>query len=146
LSGLSTAVRWVFSYSSEIEYHRTCQERPLLDDDTFVERFYKDSPIPRDIPIRVRKIYRDQLNMAKVYPGDIADEITPDLDLGELIVEVEEEFGIDNLGTDRQQTDEPFDGSFDAIVRLVAHALSATESSTQGDRTGHRVVRASEDG
>ena len=23
----------VFSYSSELEYHRKCQERPLLDDD-----------------------------------------------------------------------------------------------------------------
>jgi acyl carrier protein len=130
---LWAALRWVFSYSSEIEYDRKCRERPLLDDDAFVERFYNDSSIPKDIPIRVRKVYRDQLYMAKVYPEDIADDITPDLDLGELLIEIEEEFGIEILDNDTQPGDEPFDGSFDAIVRLVVHTLSATKDSTRGD-------------
>ena len=129
---LQVALRWVLSCSSERDYDRKCRERPLLDDDAFVERFYKDSSIPKGIPIRVRKVYRDQLNMAKVYPEDIADEITPDLDLGELLIEIEEAFGIELPDNDKQPGDEPFDGSFDAIVRLVAHALSVTEDSARG--------------
>jgi hypothetical protein len=135
-SGLSTTVRWAFSHSSEIEYHRKCQERPLLDDDAFVERFYKDCAIPKDIPIRVRTIYRNQLNMAKVYPGDIADEISPDLDLGELLVEIEEEFGIENLGNNMQLTSESFNGSFDAIVKLVARALAPRGDTGSGNQCG----------
>jgi len=72
------------------------------------------------------------LNMAKVYPEDIADEITPDLDLGELLIEIEEAFGIVLPNNNEQPGDEPFDGSFDAIVRLVAHVLSVTEDSARG--------------
>jgi acyl carrier protein len=99
------------------------QRRPLLDDRAFYERFYAQTGIPEDIPIRLRQVYAEQFGRAwgKVYPRDNVVEIFDDLDLAELLCEVEDEFGVsfpDEVGRN-------MDGTFDAIVRYLAEERSS---------------------
>jgi hypothetical protein len=92
--------------------------RPPLDDQTFYEAHYADSGIPEDIPIRVRKVYVEQLGdcWKGVRPGDNVGEICPDVDLAELLYETEDEFGIKIPIEDMKK----MEATFDEVVRYVA--------------------------
>jgi len=100
------------------------RNRPELDDQAFYEAQYGNSGIPQDIPIRVRKVYVEQLGdcWKGVRPDDNVREAYPDLDLAELLYEIEDEFGIKIPDEDVQQ----MDGTFDAIVRYVASRRSTS--------------------
>ena len=58
-----------YAFSSRFE--RELLSRPQLDDQAFYEAHYGDSGIPEDIPIRVRKVYVEQL-------GDCWKGVRPD--------------------------------------------------------------------
>ncbi len=99
-------------------YERELLSRPQLDDHAFYEAYYGGSGIPEDIPIRVRKVYVEQLGgcWKGVRPDDKVCEAYPDLDLAEVLYEIEDEFGIKIL----DEAMKTMDGTFDAIVRCVA--------------------------
>lgn len=92
------------------------RQRPMLSDDEFYKRFYADSGVVRQIPIRLRLVYATQLGMDRVLPGDKAIEFDSELDLADLLAVVEETF---NVKLSDEETLK-LDGSFDSIVRLVA--------------------------
>ena len=89
-----------------------------MDDQAFHEAHYGGSGISEDIPIRVRKVYVEQLGdcWKGVRPDDNVCESDPDLDLAELLFEIEDDFGI-KIPWDEMRK---LDGTFDAIVRYVA--------------------------
>ena len=104
------------AFTSRLE--RELLSRPQLDDQAFYEAHYGGSGIPEDIPIRVRKVYVEQLGdcWKGVRPDDNVCEAYPDLDLAELLYEIEDEFGIKIPDEEMKK----MDGTFDAIVRYVA--------------------------
>ena len=103
---------------SHSRFERELLSRPQLDDQAFYEAYYGGSGIPEDIPIRVRKVYVEQLGdcWKGVRPEDNVCEAYPDLDLAELLYEIEDEFGIKIPDEEMKK----MDGTFDAIVRYVA--------------------------
>lgn len=107
---------WPLVSSEERARWRRLRQRPTLADEAFIERFYAGSGIPPDIPLRLRRIYADELAMDNLWPEDKAVEFYPDLDLVELLYEVEEEFGVKFPS----QAIRHLGGSFDSVVRYVA--------------------------
>ena len=105
-------------YASHSRLERELAGRPELDDQAFFEACYGGSGIPADIPIRVRKVYIEQLGdcWRGVRPGDNACLAYPDLDFAELLYEMEDELEIKIPLEDMKR----MDGTFDAIVRYVA--------------------------
>ena len=79
---------------------------------------------PRDIPVRVRKVYVEQLGdcWKGVRPDDNVCEAYPDLDFAELLYEIEDEFGIKIPDEEMKK----MDGTFDAVVRYVASHRGST--------------------
>jgi acyl carrier protein len=105
-------------HASHSRLERELINRPQLDDRAFYQAHYADSGIPEDIPIRIRKVYVEQLGdcWKGVRPGDDACDAYPDLDFAELLYEIEDEFGIKIPSEDMKK----MDGTFGAIVRYVA--------------------------
>jgi hypothetical protein len=97
---------------------RELEGRPDLDDQAFCETHCGGSGIPEDIPIRIRKVYVEELGdgWRGVRPGDNACEAYPDLEFVELLYEIEDEFEIKIPLEDMKR----MDGTFDAIVRYFA--------------------------
>ena len=95
-----------------------------FDDETFYRSYYAATPIPKDIPIRVRKVLIEQLGSRWwwVKPEDwlIEDD---ELDFAELLYEIEDEFGISIPDQDMRQL-EP---SFDAVVRYLAGRINPSK-------------------
>jgi hypothetical protein len=107
----------IFS-ASHSRFERELAGRPELDDPAFYEACYGGSGIPEDIPIRIRRVYVQQLGACwkGERPGDNVCAAYPYLDLAELLSEIEDEFGIMIPGDEMRK----MDGTFDAIVRYVA--------------------------
>jgi hypothetical protein len=89
------------------------------DKETFYSRFYGDSGIPEEIPIRLRQVFA-----ARIY--GIWKTVTPqtnpvrecdDIDIEDVFREIEEEFGLSIPEQDKDQ----LDGSFDGFVRYLAN-------------------------
>ncbi len=125
------AMKHLFAVLSDLLYYafssRFEQElinRPQLDDQAFYETHYADSGIPEDIPIRIRKVYVEQLGdcWKGVRPDDNVGDACPDVDLAEILYEIEDEFGINIPDQEMRQ----MDGTFDAIVRYVASLRRST--------------------
>jgi acyl carrier protein len=97
-----------------------------VDDETFYRLHYGNTSIPRDIPIRVRKVLVEQMGSRwrSVKPEDCVIE-DDDIDFAEILYEMADEFGISIPDKDVQR----LDPSFDSIVRYLA------EQSTRRDRS-----------
>ena len=95
-----------------------------MDDQAFYEACFGGNGISEDIPIRVRKIYVEQLCdcWQGVRPDDNVCESDPDLELAELLYEIEDEFGI-KIAWDEMRK---LGGTFDAIVHYVAMQRRST--------------------
>lgn len=113
----------LFSSAQERAYRRALRERPPLSDDEFCDRFYADTGYPRDIPIRLRRIYATALGMKNAWPEDKAEDFCEELDFTDLIAEVEDEFGLKFTEEEVRQ----MDGSFNTIVEFVAGKLPRCE-------------------
>jgi hypothetical protein len=105
-------------YASRSRLERELAARPELADQAFYESYYRSSGIPEDIPIRIRKVYVEQLGdcWRSVRPGNKVCEICPDVDLAEMLYEIQDEFGFNIPYADMKK----MDGTFDGIVRYVA--------------------------
>ena len=99
-------------------FDRELVTRPQPDDQAFYESHYGGSGIPEDIPIRVRKVYVEQLGdcWKGVRPDDNVCDAYPNVDLAEILYEIEDESGIKIPDEEMKR----MDGTFDAIVRCVA--------------------------
>lgn len=95
---------------------RGCEEE--MDGITFFNTYYAKTSVPKDIPIRLRKIFVEQLGSRwkRVKPHDRPTDEDDELDFSELLSEIEHEFGIAIPEEQAQR----MDGSFDGIVRYVA--------------------------
>jgi acyl carrier protein len=104
---------------------RELEARPQQDDQAFYEAYYGSSGISKDIPIRIRKVYVEQLGECwrGVRPGDNVDEICPDVDFAEVLYEIEDEFRIKMSSEDMKK----MEGTFDAVVRYVASQRQTQE-------------------
>ena len=111
----------LFRTKEERAKWREMRQRPMLSDDEFYERFYADTGIAKEIPVRLRRIYATQLAMDRVWPADKATECDSELDLAELLAEVEEAFNLEVSDEEALKLNE----SFDSIVRLVARKLGS---------------------
>jgi acyl carrier protein len=111
-----------YAFSSRFEHELL--SRPQPDDQAFYKAHYGDSGIPEDIPIRVRKVYVEQLGDCwnGVRPDDNVRDACPEVDLAELLYEIEDEFGIKISDEDMKR----MDGTFDAIVRYVVMQRRST--------------------
>ncbi len=105
-------------HASRSPFERELAGRPQPDDRDFYEAHYGGSGIPEDIPVRIRKVYVEQLGACwmGLRPDDNVCESDPDLPFAELLYEIEDEFGIKIPDEDMKR----MDGTFDAIVRYVA--------------------------
>ncbi|MEX2114426.1 MAG: hypothetical protein WD845_14625 [Pirellulales bacterium] len=105
----------------ELAFERELNGRPLMDDETFFRSHYGSTCLPREIPIRLRRLFADQLGApwARVQPSDKPAEVYLDLDFAELVADAQAEFGL-SISTDEMRE---LDGSFDSLVRCVADKL-----------------------
>jgi acyl carrier protein len=88
-----------------------------VDDESFYHLHYGNTPIPKDIVIRVRKVLVEQLGSRWLWvkPEDCVVE-DDEIDFVELLYEMEEEFGVSIPDEIMQR----LDASFDSIVRYLA--------------------------
>jgi len=102
----------------ERTFERDLARRVAMDNETFCRTYYGDPDIPKEIPIRLRKLFSHQLGQhrERLAPTDKPTDVYDDLDLYELLVEVQDEFGVRMSNQELSQ----LDGSFDSIVRLLA--------------------------
>jgi acyl carrier protein len=112
------AILLAYLFRPERHAERALQRRPVSDDQAFYDRFYGETNIPEDIPIRLWRIYAEQFGRAwiKVYPQDEVGEAYLDLDLAELLWEVEDEFGV----SFPEEVGRELSGTFDSIVQYLA--------------------------
>jgi hypothetical protein len=102
-------------FPSELAYADECSRRPKLTDDEFIEKYYPSSDVRRDVPLRVRRVFAEQLEFDKVIPSDCPCDILQDIDLQTILDEISDEFNV-ALYVEQMPND---DGSFDSIVRFV---------------------------
>jgi len=113
------ALLGIFLSKVERNYLRRCKNRPTLSDDEFIAAYYSACPFSPDIPLRVRRVFREQLRYSKVIPTDVVWEMSDNFPLEDFMLEVAEEFNIDTSVSAIKQ----LDGSFDSIVQLVTRSL-----------------------
>ena len=98
-----------------------------LDDDAFYLRHYANTTIPKDIPIRVRKVCVEQLGRRWLFvtPTDwlIEDD---ELDFAELLYDIGEEFGISISHEDMNR----IDGTFDDVVQYLVRRTQSSCDTT----------------
>ena len=88
-----------------------------LDDDTFYQLYYGNTAVPKDIPVRLRKVLVRQMRRRwlRVTPEDWFIE-SDELDFADLLDEIGDEFGVPIPDEDVQQL-EPV---FNSIVQYLA--------------------------
>lgn len=103
------------------------RQRPELSDNEFYERFYRHTEVPQEIPLRLRAIYADAVGISRVFPEDRAVEFDEEMDFGELLLAVAEEFDVDF--SEQEAIQLAADGTFDSLVRQLAERpISAKEN------------------
>jgi len=117
----------VFLTKIERNYLQKCKIRPALSDDEFIATYYSECPFSAEIPLRIRKVFREQEKCYKVIPTDTVWEMSDDIPFVELMQEIAEEFDIDISISEI----EDLNGSFDSIVRLVAKKYGGVEKRGQ---------------
>jgi acyl carrier protein len=108
------------------KFAKEVRSREPMDDETFWATSYKKSGIPLVIATTVRRVYGEQLghDPARLRAEDF-DPAIWEIDTIELVMEVEEAFGISISDREAERTS----GSIDSLVRLVAGKLDHTPST-----------------
>jgi hypothetical protein len=100
-------------------YQRELQARRNIDDNAFLERFYSQTDVPRDIPIRLRRLFVQELDslFLRMHPEDQFVWLVEDIDLSPFIRMVEREFAVTLTHEVCAKID-----TFDWLVRYIAVA------------------------
>jgi hypothetical protein len=102
-------------------FRRQLRDRPVLGDEEFYARYYEASVVPREIPVRLRRLLLDLDPLTeRVLPSDRLYLLNDDLDFADVLYLIEREFGIDFTRADHQL----IDGTLDQLIRLVHMRLS----------------------
>jgi hypothetical protein len=111
-----------FKITSDSAEKRACwremRQRPDLTDVEFYQRFYHDSGIPEDIPLRLRLLYAEYLAIDKVFPEDRLDNFGTALAFQDFLPVVAKEFDVEFPAAEVEQLTN--EGTFDAFVRCLA--------------------------
>jgi hypothetical protein len=131
---------------SECAYHATLQERPKRNDDEFFDEFYAATSIPRDIPIRLRKLYEEIIGVefSALRPEDNHAIIYDELDFADVLYRVGREFSL-NIPIEtvlkspltyrgRASHQGEIDGTFEPVVRYLAKARYSSDSANSEGR------------
>lgn len=112
-------ILYAFYPKKERVFYRELKQRQFLEDDEFYQQFYKNTNIPKDIPLQLRNLYIREMgkSFARVHPTDNIADIYYDLDFGGFLFAVEREFDVSF--NDVISNIIPLDGSFDSIVRYI---------------------------
>jgi hypothetical protein len=97
-------------------FREALHTRPRLDDQAFIERFYANGDVPRDIPLRLRNILCgwDRL-LGAVEPADYLPDIDDELDIAGALSDMEKEFEIRFADSELKNCD----GTFGSLVLLI---------------------------
>src|SRR5262249_863770 len=90
-----------------------------LNDDDFYRLHYGNTTVPKEIPIRFRKLCVKQLGCRwiLVKPEDCL--VDDEIDFFELLLDIAEEFGISIPDEDMRR----MDSTFDSVVRYLAEGI-----------------------
>jgi hypothetical protein len=105
-------------------YRRELKARPEIDDHTFFERFYSNTSIPRDIPIRVRRLCVEQVDplFSRVQPTDKCWLLVEELDISPVLRILEQEFQVTLTAEICATID-----TFDSLVQYIAGDSNTSE-------------------
>src|SRR5689334_12092736 len=72
-------------------YKRAMARRPLQDDEAFYSTYYGNTKIPKDIPLRLRRLFAYQLGCPweRLRPRDLIYRVDDDIDFAEIVFEAE---------------------------------------------------------
>lgn len=121
----------LFPSPGEREFRRHLRERAQLNDDEFYETFYRSSGIPQRLPALLRESLGAAfgLDFGAVQPTDNLIDADTELDWTDIILQLNDDFGIvipeEFFGT--------WDGTFDALLRCIARLTDPHASSTTSD-------------
>jgi hypothetical protein len=87
--------------------------RPLLTDADFHREYYANTAVTQDTCARIRRILCEQLRLSNTRPDDNVATLFPDLDIGEVCIEIGEDFGVSFPNS----TIQILDGSVDSLLR-----------------------------
>jgi hypothetical protein len=103
-------------------YRAELRQRPALDDHAFYELFDKDSGVPCEVVAGVRRalcLFDDRFERS--IPSDFLYHLEDEMDFGDLLYEVENEFRIRFTKPDCEK----LDGTLENLVRLVDKAVNS---------------------
>jgi hypothetical protein len=101
-------------------FRRELKARPRLSDEEFYAQFYAGSGIPKDIPARVRR-YLAEINVLadRAVPADNLSLLDDELDLSDILLELQEEFGVRFREVDYAAVD----GTLNNLIWLISGRL-----------------------
>lgn len=114
---------------SERAYEAELRLRPPLDDEAFYERYYAGSDVPREIPLRYRKLLKSILgiDLAGLQPQDNIALIFDGLDFADVLYRINHEFrvsiplkSVSHVPYSSGDSSPMIDGTFDSVVRYLA--------------------------
>jgi hypothetical protein len=111
-------------------YREELRRRPELDDESFFARFYGEADVPRDIPIRLRKICMEEGNttlLSRVHPDDFVTAIDDEMDLDGILEEVERAFAVRFTKQEMRSLDAPSIPWFSSSSRSL-HTAATTRT------------------
>jgi acyl carrier protein len=111
--------------AAERKFYAEYRARAPISDEEMIAKFFYDVTIAPTIPARVRHVFGRELGLEpeRILPDDDFMQIYAEFDLGEIVLEVEEEFGI-CIENDIAST---MKGSVRDIAVLVQQNLSRSE-------------------
>jgi hypothetical protein len=123
-------IMYLFRSPSSLAYEQDLLSRDALDDEAFFDVYYAGTGVPKDIPLRVRKVLREAYGplMDRAHPDDGPFRLEDELDPYDIMKWIGKEAGVRLSRDDCLESD----GSFDSIVWLLTRAETLPVSDTYG--------------
>jgi hypothetical protein len=116
---------------AERMYFEELRRRPDLTDEQFYDTFFAGSQIPKEIPVRLRRLYQEIFgyDFSALNPNDNIALIFDFVDFADVLYRIEREFGL-KIPLSACKSDGgrgKIDGTFDSVVRYLNEALHPDE-------------------